>query len=250
MLTSQHNQHHTRRGQTLIETVAGIFMLVMGISAALGLANYSFSSSTNIVKQMIGLGLAREGVEAVKNMRDTNWLQDTLTANACYSFTTNTANAAPCYTHWLNPTGTSGGYDIKPTTSLDTAESYLVYFNAGLQNNPAEPNYYWNIVPATGADYGMDFDPTGGSQGYYYTPSGGTNPGEPDLFGTYYYRQIEITEDNSVQPYNTDANYHRLIVQSLVWWTGKTCPMSSSFPGVGPCGVELTLYLTNWKNYE
>jgi hypothetical protein len=39
--------------------------MIMGITAALGLANYSLNASSNIVKQLVAVGLAREGVEAV-----------------------------------------------------------------------------------------------------------------------------------------------------------------------------------------
>src|SRR4051812_47761986 len=92
------------KGQTLIETVAGIFILVMGITAAVSLAIYALGASTNITKQIIGTGLAREGVEAVKNMRDTNWLKLTSIDTNCYDYTTG-ANSAKCYKDWLDHGG-------------------------------------------------------------------------------------------------------------------------------------------------
>ena len=60
------------KGQTLIETLAAVFILVMGVSASVGLAIYAFNTSGGVVKQIIATGLAREGLEAVRNMRDSN----------------------------------------------------------------------------------------------------------------------------------------------------------------------------------
>src|SRR3989338_1470089 len=144
--------HKNQIGQTLIETIVGIFVLVMGITAALGLATFSLSSSTNIVKQLIGMGLAREGIEAVKNMRDTNWLQDALVPDGCYDFRTDTNDAAPCYQHWLNPVAGPGGYNIQPVGALGSPSSYRVYFDP-TNNLPSASNYYWNIQPANPAKY-------------------------------------------------------------------------------------------------
>ena len=57
----------------------------MGVSSAVGLAIYAFNSSSSVTKQIIATGLAREGIEAVKNMRDTNWLQQTTIDTNCYN---------------------------------------------------------------------------------------------------------------------------------------------------------------------
>ncbi len=79
------NTMQKQNGQTLIETLVASFILVMGITAALTLATYSLGATNNIRQQTIGLGLAREGLEVVKNMRDTNWLRGTSSSD-CYDF--------------------------------------------------------------------------------------------------------------------------------------------------------------------
>src|SRR3990167_3392339 len=91
---------NSQTGQTIIETVIGIFIMVMGITAAIGLATYSLSASTTVVKQMVGMGLAREAIEAVKNMRDTNWLKGSL-VNTCWNYQ-NSSLTANCYQGWQN----------------------------------------------------------------------------------------------------------------------------------------------------
>lgn len=88
-------------GQTLIETMVALFILSMGVSSAVGLSIYAFGSSNTILNQIIGTGLAREGIEAVRNMRDTNWLNDSLITNGCYNFVTGAIDSENCYQNWL-----------------------------------------------------------------------------------------------------------------------------------------------------
>ena len=232
-------------GQTLIETMVGIFVLVMGITSALGLATFSLHSSTNIVKQLTAMGLAREGIEAIKNMRDTNWLQDTIHPTGCYDFRTNTANNAPCYQNWLNPTAVvNGGYNI------GTTGVYRVDFYPN-NNNLSAANYYWNLESAGGTplfNLHPDVTQTQGRGFFWHVLNGNSGADGADAMGTYYYRKIILTKDTTTAPYN-QTNLGRLKVQSQVWWTDKNCAKVSDFPGPGKCAIELTLYLTNWKNY-
>src|SRR5581483_10854366 len=110
----------SEKGQTIIETVAALFILVMGVGAATGLAIYALNSSTNVTKQIIGTGLAREGLEAISNMRDTNWMRNALgtaqNSNGCYDYTQNQAGQASCYPHWLG-NGGSTPFCLVPSSS-------------------------------------------------------------------------------------------------------------------------------------
>jgi len=222
----------SQKGQTLIETMVAIFVMVMGITAALGLANYSLNASTSIRKQIIGMGLAREGLEAVKNMRDTNWLNGQLQAN-CFNYPTSTA-VANCYHDWLNP---SGGYNFQLST---TPRSYRLAFDA----TASSINGYWTLSPQLGNAWALDnsTDPT---KGFYVSNAGlSGNSG--------FYRKITITPDITA-PFNnqTSGSYDwpRLLVEAQVWWTDKNCPVSAAWPGANKCSVQLQTYLTNWKTY-
>ena len=87
---------------------------------------------SDITKQIIATGLAREGIEAVKNMRDTNWLKDTLSVNGCYDFATGQANQANCYVNWL---GQNGSANFLPSF-LISSETHLLWENmAQVTNN-------------------------------------------------------------------------------------------------------------------
>ncbi len=228
----KHFNQQSQSGQTLIETVVAIFILTMGIVAALGLANFAVSSSSNIVKQIIGMGLAREGVEAVKNMRDTNWLQGSLTSD-CTDLTSQT-KIASCYKDWLNP---STGYNIKPPSD-DLGKEYLLTFSS----STTQANGYWQLSGATN-NFTLYFD-SSNQNGYYGTTASGSPSG--------FYRKISLTKDTKA-PFNLGDNDlgPRLLVVSEVWWNGKRCPTASQLgpPAGGPCYIKLQTYLTNWKNY-
>jgi type II secretory pathway pseudopilin PulG len=249
-------------GQTMIETLIAIFILVSGIAAAVGLAVYAFSSSESITKQIIGVGLAREGIEAVKNMRDTNWLQGTLsnpTTNppGCYNYASSTAFNASCYKGWMGTNGPPPPFCLDPTANNGncngvgaTTQSFY------LGKDPTDTSFpnFWNLQRQFNTNnYGLDFSTTttaGGFQGFYY-------PSNSTLSGSGFYRKIIITEDDGVaqygsgagNPFNKDTG-PRLLVTSQVWWKDKKCPVSTDWPGLGKCSVELRTYLTNWKNYS
>lgn len=222
-------QYNKQQGQTLVETMIGIFILVMGIVAAVGLASYSFSASTSIVKQLVGTGLAREGVEAVKNMRDTNWLKGSL-SNTCWNYQTSDATAN-CYHDWQN-----AFYGASGTRSL-TAGTYKLDFDPLAADTAA----YWQLTTEA-SNFQLYYDATASSGRYYTTSTVGT-------VSSGYFRQIVISEESpayTVAPSNIGP---RIRVAVYVWWTDKGCSFTQVFPGQGRCGVRLETFLTNWRNY-
>lgn len=240
------NQIKNQKGQTLIETVIAIFILISGITAALGLAIFAFTSSQNIASQMIAVGIAREGIEVVKNMRDTNWLQDLLN-NTCYNPKTGLNNDADCYPNWL-----SEQFDINPIGNPGSE-----YFKLRIENTAN----YWdlnneNCLPS--CRFGLNFDSNISGPnfwGFYtFSGSGVTHTSATSDFA----RKITLVEDDGValygngadNPFNKDGDKgYRLKVTSQVWWADKKCPRANDWPGLGRCSVELNTYLTNWKNY-
>ena len=64
------------RGQSLLEAVFAIGLLLMVVTSILGLviANVVGQSASEL--QLVANNLAREGIEVVRNIRDSNWLAD------------------------------------------------------------------------------------------------------------------------------------------------------------------------------
>lgn len=62
------------RGETLIETIIALSILAIGITIASTVILNSMRNLTNAKNRVIAINLAREGIEAMRNVRDTNWL--------------------------------------------------------------------------------------------------------------------------------------------------------------------------------
>ncbi len=213
-------------GQTLIETLVAALVLVMGVTAAVSLALYGLSSSEDITKQMISVGLAREGMEAIKNMRDTNWLYTTL-SNDCFDFYTTQppTDVASCYKDWNK--GIRGG-------------TYVL----GLHVDPSaldKPDY-WELTPSTEYRLSYKLNDSVFEQGFYFPPP----PGEEG--NSDYSRKITLTEENFT-PFNHTDLGPRLKVRVDVWWNSEHCQAGANPPTNTGCKVSLETYLTNWKNY-
>jgi type II secretory pathway pseudopilin PulG len=249
-------QIFAQSGQTLVETMVAIFVLVMGITAALGLANYSLNSATNITKQLIAMGLARQGMEAVKNMRDTNWLKGG--TSICPDLNTDVVNSADkvCYVDWLNPSG-SLGYNINTHLQGGSNEGVRLDFDT-------IPDEAWSMSDSNSPRYGMNYTPSP-TDTMFYTQSGSA-AGDSGFF-----RRLSMRLESSgalaasdpfpayapIAPYDVlnggQATYGRLHVIVQVWWQDKGCPLvtnpSTAAFATLRCKIQLEQVFTNWKNY-
>jgi len=61
-------------GTTIIEAVIAIFIITVGILGGLGLALQATAKAGYSKEETVAANLAREGIEIVRNMRDSNWL--------------------------------------------------------------------------------------------------------------------------------------------------------------------------------
>lgn len=63
-----------RRGQSFIEAMVAITIIVTSITSALALVSSSLTAMRISGSEVIAANLAREGLEVVRSVRDTNWL--------------------------------------------------------------------------------------------------------------------------------------------------------------------------------
>lgn len=232
-------------GQTLIETLAAVFILAMGMTASVGLAIFALNSSGGVVKQIIATGLAREGLEAMRNMRDTNWLQGTLSTD-CTGFPSGTAN---CYKEWDTTPyciddGGNGG-----NCSGNSGPRYFVQFDSS-----ASGVGFWTLkkTSAGAAKYGLMFTSSPADSGFYYTGNGGLACDSTVIGISDFCRRIlvsQVTTSPYDSPDQTDVG-PALFIKSQVWWVDKKCPRAADFANAPvSCRLELDTYLTNWKNF-
>jgi len=65
---------NSQSGQGLIELIIAVGVITVGMFSVWALFISNFNGEQEAKARIIGVNLAREGVEAVKNIRDTNWL--------------------------------------------------------------------------------------------------------------------------------------------------------------------------------
>ena len=62
------------KGQGLLEAIIAVAVIAVGLSAVLALAGNNLKVSNISAQQVVAVNLAREGVEIIRNKRDSNWL--------------------------------------------------------------------------------------------------------------------------------------------------------------------------------
>lgn len=217
-------------GQTLVETMVAALVLSIGIGAAVSLSVYGLTATSSIPKQLIGVGLAREGIEAVKNMRDTNWLRTSL-ASDCHNFLTGASDGL-CFKQWL-----SGSYQIDPGATPQT-------YTLGIAGEDPE-DQYWRLTP-TSSRFGLNYTPSEKSADGFYSAAT-TVPVENTDSG--FARRVTLEKETSA-PFDQNTG-PRLKVTVDVWWTDRRCPALTATPPTNPnCHITLETYLTNWKDYN
>ena len=206
-----------QQGQSLIETIMALFVLVTGLAAGLSLAIYVFGSSSDVSRRILATNLAREGIEAARRLRDSNWIAGTLIDCGSGQF---------CYSSWL-----TAPYNISP--SGGTGTEYRMLFDPSSMGNK------WSLSPSgAGSDYRL-YVQAGGGLGHTAT----ANP-------TQFFRKISMVTVQSSAPYT--ATSPKVLVRSSVWWWDKKCPQITYLNpdgGNSHCKIVTEEFLTNWRNY-
>jgi len=121
-------------GQSLIEAVFAIGILVMIASAILALVSASISGQQESESQIIANNLAREGIEAARNIRDSNWLSNQDWDTGLIDSIGNSQRAVA----WFNPDNglASWSFDFNLTPGKDL----LFLSSAGVYSHLAQGN--------------------------------------------------------------------------------------------------------------
>lgn len=64
-----------KKGFSLLEVIIAIFIVTVGITGAVNLMSYSIASVAVGKSKIIASHLSQEGLEIVRNIRDSNWLR-------------------------------------------------------------------------------------------------------------------------------------------------------------------------------
>lgn len=80
------------RGETMIEVLVALVIVIVGAIAALKLLALSIINIQLSAERVVATNLAQEGIEAVRSIRDTNWLRFAGERRTCW----NNGNLAGC----------------------------------------------------------------------------------------------------------------------------------------------------------
>ncbi len=215
--------HGSQSGQTLLETIVAIFILTMALTTGLGLAIYAINSSSTSQNEIVASGLAREGVEVVRMMRDSNWLASDAKGGPWDLQTCADIASKACFPRSYQKAPPQGGYDL---SSGNQQLSFNAAANTWLLSN--QPQYDLYVQP----DGSFSGNPSGTSE-----------------FG----RMINISF-NSAAPYTNQNSNQEMIVKSVVTWRGKSCTAFNTNTDLlslsTPCKVIVEEHMTNWKDYK
>jgi len=100
-----------QKGFGLLETVVAIFIITVGLIGGLSLAISSTTAARNVRERFIAYSLAQEGLELVRNYRDSVWLteQDGFAPGQTME---NNGEYALDYTGLIEERGAAGDYDL------------------------------------------------------------------------------------------------------------------------------------------
>lgn len=162
-----------KKGETLIEVITALTSLVLAGVAAVTVIISMMQSNAISKEYLIAQNLAREGIEGVITIRNTNWLRFPSTKDADWL----------CVNANLNP--------VTCTTRVDITNNYRLNYKNNkfiLENEASTP-----IAPETGNAFQLNLTSTS-----LYTHESGENSG--------FYRMIKFEQiDGSTDKYKVTA---------------------------------------------
>jgi hypothetical protein len=75
----------SKRGETIAETIIALTILAMGITFSSALMSGSLKNVNVSKTRVMAVNIAREGIEAMRNIRDTNWLKFSGKRRMCWN---------------------------------------------------------------------------------------------------------------------------------------------------------------------
>ncbi|MCP4522662.1 MAG: hypothetical protein GY828_00420 [Candidatus Gracilibacteria bacterium] len=205
---------------SIVEAMVVLLIVTLAVTGAYNVFSRTIKLTDSNEYKLVAISMAKEGIEAFTNIRDTNWKVLPGDYTNCW----NTLNYdISCFNATPPKTSTDIGHD----------SSYTIYRNS--------TNYRW---------YLQNFFPTGGYSNstyrenfrvWYDNDGFFTQTGTIIQMKPVFTREIKVSyiEDGLVSGF-TDSNEQKMKVTSLVQWTD---PSSTKVKK-----VELETILTNWKN--
>ena len=145
------------KGESLLEGIIAFTILGMGIAFSGVIMGTSIRNMDNAKNRVIAVNVAREGIEAVRNIRDTNWLEYSTNRRSCWNHLPQQNSSTGCTTSLIDP----GRYIIYKDQTLrwrlTPISAGSAHSSASLPN-PTDENIYYDNDNLYGADNGKWID--------------------------------------------------------------------------------------------
>jgi hypothetical protein len=229
----------SKRGETIAETIIALSILAIGITLSSTLMSTSLKNINISKNRVVAVNIAREGIEAVRNIRDTNWLKFSGRRRTC----------------WNHMPGSDPEETCDDSSPLIAPGSYIVYKNDGDRwrlagttatvegiAKDATPIFTVDIDENTDTDKDGNLTNDADMYNHIYTGTGedddalGKDYAKPTIFS----RKITIdyldNDGKSIGTGSLDDTYNRMLVTSTVSWEEQG----------GTKTVELKTHLTDY----
>ena len=200
-----------KKATSVIEAMVVLLIVVTWVIWMFQVFWNSQKLSASTANKIQAIQIAREGIEAIKNIRDTNWILFSSDTKNCWN-----VNEYKNECVWDSSTN----YDIKNIPN----KSYIIYKKSDnrwyLENKTADSDKYKNPWYRNIFKVWLDSD-------WFFTQTWAITEIKP-LFT----REIAIS-------YDTDSNDETMEVNSIVYW--------KDLASNRPHKVQFKAILTNWK---
>ncbi len=203
---NKNNRWKSKRAETILEVIAAIFVIAVGSASATSLVVSSLRSNGLSRDNLIAMNLAVEGVEAMRNIRDSNWLRFAYDKDNCWNMK---ADKTVCQDSDLIPQS-----NFSPVLDTTTMKWSLgIVGGAGFELNLASGASYNEMYRLAYKDLNLSFnsDGMGGTADDMdlYVPKGTANS-----FGlSKFYRMVSVS-----YPSGDPTTDSQMFVTSLVQW--------------------------------
>ena len=208
----------SKKATSIIETMVIIVIVVTGVTGVWGIYNESQKLSQSVWYKTQAIQIAREWIEAMTNIRDTNWLM----------FPSDTPN---CW-NVLNYSGSCIG-NVGVSSDIGTG-SYIIY--------PHKDNNRWMLetrasLPPASASYREEYRVMRDATTSLYTQSWSFKTELTEEIKPLFTREIvvEYIDENADSVANSQDE--EMLIKSIVHWNDAS----------GLKKIELESILTNWR---
>ncbi|HMR01042.1 MAG TPA: hypothetical protein PKA32_01510 [Candidatus Gracilibacteria bacterium] len=209
-----------KTAETLVEVVVAVFVVVMGSAVATTLIVNSMRANSFSKDNLVALNLAVEGLEAVRNIRDTNWMKFGFDKTNCWNLVPGSGpgDCSPLYDQIAEGYYTADLNPISYEFDLGSVADSLDLNSASNPNDSYRLGY-------------VDLTTVAGTQDILITEDTIAGLGLTNAGASKFYREIHIEYDTG-DPATGEIMY----VTSTVQWDQN-----------GVHQVELTTSLANYQ---